>query len=70
MPARTGGSVVSGGGLLYVTSQSGVTTVFEPTPKGFQQIAANDLQERSNSTPALSDGEIFLQTHEHLYCIK
>ncbi len=33
------------------------------------QVATNDLGERTNSTPAVSDGELFLRTHEHLYCI-
>jgi hypothetical protein len=31
--------------------------------------ATNELGERSNSTPAFSDGEIFIRTFEHLYCI-
>ncbi|MAG94036.1 MAG: serine/threonine protein kinase [Planctomycetaceae bacterium] len=63
-------SIVSGDGHLYVTSQSGTTTVFEPSPDGFKKIAVNALGERTNSTPALSDGNIFLQTYEHLYCIE
>ena len=32
-------------------------------------LAENELGEQTNSTPAISDGEIFLRTHEHLYCI-
>ena len=29
----------------------------------------NDLGEPSNATPAISGGQIFLRTHQHLYCI-
>jgi outer membrane protein assembly factor BamB len=32
-------------------------------------VYADDLGETTNSTPAISDGEIFLRTHQHLYCI-
>lgn len=63
------GSIVSAGGRLYVTGQSGGTIVFKPTPAGFESVALNQLGESSNSTPAISDGQIFLRTFEHLYCI-
>lgn len=29
----------------------------------------NDLNEPSHATPAISDGQIFLRTDAHLYCI-
>jgi len=32
-------------------------------------LAMNDLGEPSNATPAISDGQIFLRTDGHLYCI-
>ncbi|MGD9854056.1 MAG: PQQ-binding-like beta-propeller repeat protein [Planctomycetaceae bacterium] len=63
------GSIVSADGRLYVTGQKGVTTVFAPNPDRYELIAENDLGERTNSTPAVSNGEIFLRTFEHLYCI-
>lgn len=63
------GSVVLAAGRLYVTSRRGVTTVFKPNPEKFELLAANDLGEPSNATPAISDGEIFLRTDRHLYCI-
>ena len=63
------GSIVLGAGRLYVTSQRGVTTVFRPNPEKFEQLAMNDLGEPSNATPAISDGQIFLRTDSHLYCI-
>lgn len=63
------GSVVHAGGLLYVTGQEGVTVVFEPNPKQLEIVATNKLGEPSNATPACSDGEIFIRTASHLYCI-
>lgn len=63
------GSVVHAAGRLYVTNQKGATHVFLPNPERLELVATNELGERSNSTPAFSDGEIFIRTFEHLYCI-
>jgi outer membrane protein assembly factor BamB len=63
------GSLVLAAGRLYVTSRRGVTTVFRPDPEKLQVLAMNDLGEPSNTTPAVSDGQIFLRTDSHLYCI-
>jgi len=63
------GSVVMAAGRLYVTSRKGVTTVFRPDPAKLEVLAMNDLGEPSNATPAISDGQIFLRTDGHLYCI-
>ena len=62
-------SVVLAGGRLYVTSRRGVTSVFRPDPEKFELLAMNDLGEPSNTTPAISEGQIFLRTVGHLYCI-
>jgi hypothetical protein len=59
---------VLAGDRLYVVNQSGDTFVLRAAPK-FEIIATNPLGELSNSTPALSDGEIFIRTHGALYCI-
>ncbi|REJ72726.1 MAG: serine/threonine protein kinase [Planctomycetota bacterium] len=63
------GSVVFADGRLYVNGQDGVTRVFAPNPDRYESIAANDLGEQCHSTPAISDGEIFLRTFGHLYCV-
>jgi hypothetical protein len=63
------GSVVLAGGRLYVTSRRGITTVFRADPEKFELLATNDLGEPSNATPAVSDGQIFLRTDAHIYCI-
>lgn len=63
------GSIVSAGDLLYVTGQKGITRVMKVNPEKYEVVSENDLGEQSNSTPALSDGEIFLRTWEALYCV-
>jgi outer membrane protein assembly factor BamB len=62
-------SVVMAAGRLYVTSRRGVTSVFRPDPDKFELLAMNDLGEPSNATPAISNGQIFLRTDKHVYCI-
>jgi outer membrane protein assembly factor BamB len=64
------GSLVKSGDRLYATSQRGVTYVFAADPAGFKLLAKNDQSERSNSTPAIADGQIFLRTYGHLYCVE
>jgi outer membrane protein assembly factor BamB len=63
------GSIVAAGDLMYVTNQSGETTVFRFNPQQLEKVATNDLPEASNSTPAIVGDEIFVRTMEHLYCI-
>lgn len=66
--AQTWGSAVRAGDRLYVSNQSGDTFILRAAPK-FEIIATNPLGELSNSTPALSEGAIFIRTHAALYCI-
>jgi outer membrane protein assembly factor BamB len=63
------GSIVMAGGKAYVTDQKGRTVVFKPNSEKFEGIATNELGEESNSTPAISDGQIFIRTFKSLYCI-
>jgi outer membrane protein assembly factor BamB len=62
------GSLVLADGRLYVTSLEGVTFVLAAKPK-FELLAANDLGEATYAALAVSNGEFFLRTYEHLYCI-
>ena len=64
------GSLVYADGRLYTTDQNGTTTVFRPGSERFEQLAANHLGEPGNSTPAVANGEVFLRTFAHLYCIR
>jgi outer membrane protein assembly factor BamB len=63
------GSIVLAEGRAYVTNQAGGTVVFRPNPDKFELLAMNELGEHTNSTPAISNGQIFLRTYEHLFCI-
>ena len=65
----TWGSIVSAGDRMYLLAQSGTTVVFKADKEGLEVLAENEIDERTNSTLAVVDGEIFLRTHEHLYCI-
>ncbi len=62
------GSPVLVGDRVYVTNQSGDTHVVRASPK-FELLASNPVGEYSNSTPAVSDGAIYVRTHESLWCI-
>lgn len=63
------GSVVYAAEHLFVTDQSGTTFVIKANPEKLEIVSKNEISERSNSTPAISDGQIFLRTHDNLYCI-
>jgi len=55
-------------GKLYVTSEDGVTTVLE-AGSIFKVLAENDLADYTLSSIAVSDGQLFMRTTKHLYCI-
>jgi outer membrane protein assembly factor BamB len=67
-PGTYSGSPVLAAGRLYVTNEDGLTSVFQAGPK-FELLAENDLGEYCLSSPAVSEGQIFLRTSGHLYCI-
>jgi outer membrane protein assembly factor BamB len=55
-------------GRIYVTSEDGVTSVFRTGPR-FELLAENPLDGFTLSSPAVSDGQIFIRTAQYLYCI-
>ena len=61
-------SPVLADGKLYITNEDGLTTVLKAGDK-FEVIAENDLKEYCLSSPAISDGQIFIRGEKHLYCI-
>lgn len=63
------GSIVYAADRCYLTNQDGSTLVFKASPTKYEGLAKNELGEPSNSTPAVSNGEIFIRTAEHLYCV-
>jgi len=62
------GSPVLADGKIYVTSEDGVTSVVAAGPK-FEVLAENALNEYTLSSPAISDGRIYIKTSGHLYAI-
>ena len=68
LPGGHSPSPVSADGLVYFVSDRGVTTIVRPS-ETFAVIAKNKLGESVSASPAISQGQIFLRTHQHLYCI-
>jgi outer membrane protein assembly factor BamB len=62
------GSMVAAGGRLYVTNLAGETLVLAASPK-YELIAKNPIGERVLASPAISDGELFIRSYKHLWCI-
>lgn len=67
-PGQYSSSPVLADGKLYVMNEEGLTTVIKPLPK-FEVVAENNLDEYTLSSPAISDGQIFIRTAKYLYCI-
>jgi outer membrane protein assembly factor BamB len=68
LPGTSWSSMVLAGERLYVTNHAGDCHVIAASPK-FQQLARNALGERTLSSPALSDCEVFIRTYKNLWCI-
>ena len=66
----TWASIIYAADHLYVTTQRGTTHVIRPNPDKLDEVASNALGETTNATPAFSDGELFIRTHKHLFCIR
>jgi len=66
--ATYSGSAVLADGRIYITDEDGVTTVFRAGPK-FELLAENDLNDYTLSSPAISDGQIFVRTASFIYAI-
>lgn len=57
------------GDKIFQLNHSGDTVVFRASPK-FEKIGINSLGgEMCNSSLAISAGDIFIRTHQHLWCI-
>ena len=61
-------SPVAGDGKIYFFSESGETLVLAAGPE-LRVLARNDLGERVVSSPAVSDGWIFIRTDESLFAV-
>jgi hypothetical protein len=66
----TWGSMVHADGRLYLLMRNADTIVLAANPK-FEILATNSLGggEQTNSSLAISNGEVFIRTFKHLWCI-
>jgi outer membrane protein assembly factor BamB len=65
----TWGSMVHAEGRLYVLMRNGKTLVFAAKPQ-YELLATNDIgRAETNSSLAISNGDIFLRTFTHLWCV-
>ncbi|HEX6736629.1 MAG TPA: PQQ-binding-like beta-propeller repeat protein [Vicinamibacteria bacterium] len=67
-PGTYSASPVLADGRIYVTNEDGLTTVFKAGPT-FEVLAENALDEYTLSSPAVSDGQIFIRTAKQLYAL-
>lgn len=63
-------SMIIAGDKIYTLNQSGTMIILKASAE-FEVIAVNSIgNELTNSTQAMSKGDIFIRTHEHLWCIR
>jgi outer membrane protein assembly factor BamB len=68
--ASSWSSMVRSGDRLYLVTKSSDTLVFRADPK-MELLADNALEDGvTNASLAVSDGELFIRTQAHLWCIR
>ncbi len=67
-PGTYSSSPVLADGRIYVTNEDGLTTVVKAGSQ-FEILAENALGDYCLSSPAISDGQIFIRTTSNLYAI-
>jgi outer membrane protein assembly factor BamB len=70
---RIGGNYMASplyaGGHLYFFSMQGKTTVLK-AGRTFEVVGVSELDEGFMASPAVADGDLFLRSKTHLYCIE
>jgi len=61
-------SLLYANGNIYLQSEDGAATVIK-AGKEFEEVAENDLAERTLASYAVGDGAFFIRTADHLYRI-
>jgi hypothetical protein len=71
LKGQTWGSFVHAEGRLYLLMKNGDTIVLAAKPK-FEILATNSLGagENTNSSLAISNGQVFIRTFKHLWCVE
>lgn len=67
---KSWGSFVLVGDRIYTLSQAGDSVVFAASPDSFEVISRANVGEETNSSLAIAGSDIFLRTHEALWCIR
>ena len=67
---KSWGSFVLAGDLIYTLSQAGDSVVFRASTDGFELIGQGDLKEETNSSIAAAGQDLYVRTHEALWCIR
>jgi hypothetical protein len=55
-------------GLVYFTSDDGITKIIRPNPT-LEVVASNELGENCYASPAVSQGQIFVRGESHLWAL-
>ncbi|MCI0681432.1 MAG: PQQ-like beta-propeller repeat protein [Gemmataceae bacterium] len=63
------GSMVHADGRLYITDRGGSTMVFAADPKKFELLATNRLNEHVDASIVIANGDAFIRSFKHLWCI-
>jgi outer membrane protein assembly factor BamB len=70
LTGSTWSSSVLSGDRIYVTDQTGETFVFRASPAKLEVLQHNELgDETTRASVAPSGGQLFIRTHQNLYCI-
>lgn len=61
-------SLVAANGLVYFLNDHGEMNIIRAV-RDFSPVAKNSLGEKTFASPAISDGQLFLRSDHHLFCI-
>ncbi len=61
-------SPVAANGRVYVLGRNGMCLVLKQGPK-LEILAKNDIGEKTDASPALAGTDLFIRSHESLFCI-
>jgi len=62
-------SPVAADGKVFLANTEGKITVLKAGAQ-WEVLAVNEIGEEVNATPALSDGRVYVRTHDSLYCFR
>jgi outer membrane protein assembly factor BamB len=61
-------SLVSANGLVYFLNDEGSMRIVKPG-RNYEELAKNELGEKTFASPAVSQGQIVIRGDKHLFCI-